>query len=344
LTTSHAPLISVVIPTHQRRASVLRALEALTRQDLPDDVFEVVVSIDGSEDGTRQAIAAFEAPYALRTIYGSRRGRATACNAAIEVARGENLVILDDDMEPGPACLRRHSLHHSPRLTTCAMGAVPIQVDATSPPVVRYVAAKFASHLEKLAEPDHDFVVRDFYSGNASIRRDVLAKVGGFAEEFVLYGNEDIDLSLRLRDAGVTVVFDPDAVAYQHYAKGLADLARDTYEKGKTAVLLARRHPDSFEGLQLARHEAHSAIWRVLRAGLLTATRLQSRTLSVILRLGRGLERAGAGRRPLFYILLLDYFYWAGAAAALAEAPQQGPLAELAQDIRRGPVDLLLHR
>jgi GT2 family glycosyltransferase len=344
LTATGGLLISVVIPTHQRRASILQALVALTRQDLPADAFEVVVSVDGSEDGTREAIAAFDAPYALRTVDGPRRGRAAACNAAIDVARGELLVILDDDMEPAPWCLRQHSLHHAPGSKICAMGAVPIQVDTASKPVVKYVAAKFASHLEKLAEPDHEFVVRDFYSGNASIRRELLTEIGGFAEEFVLYGNEDIELSLRLVAAGVTLTYDPEALAYQHYGKGLVELARDTYEKGKTAVLLAQRHPDSFEGLQLARHGAHNALWRVVRSGLLGATRSQSDPSPGILRLARLLERAGAGRRPMFYVLALDYFYWSGAAGALAEAPQQGPLAALAQEIRHGPIHLLLHR
>jgi GT2 family glycosyltransferase len=339
-----APLISVVIPTYQRRASVIRALESLTRQDLPNEAFEVIVSIDGSQDGTRESIAGFDAPFVLRTVHRPRRGRASACNAAIEIARGEILVILDDDMEPAPACLRKHSLHHVPGSKTCVMGAVPIHVDRTSAPVVRYVAAKFANHLENLSKPEHEFVVRDFYSGNASIRREVLAQAGGFAEEFVLYGNEDIELSLRLREAGVTFEYDTEALAYQQYGKGLTDLARDTYEKGKTAVLLARRHPESFEGLQLARYRSNSKLWRIIRAALLAATRSQDRASTVMLRLARRLERAGAGRRPMFYVLVLDYFYWSGVAAALAEAPQQGPLAALAQDIRHGPIDLLLHR
>jgi GT2 family glycosyltransferase len=308
------------------------------------ETFEVVVSIDGSEDGTREAIAGFEAPYALHAVHGPRRGRAAACNAAMDAATGEIVVILDDDMEPAPSCLRNHGVHHVPGSKICAMGGVPIQVDAASEPVVKYVAAKFASHLEKLAEPDHEFVVRDFYSGNASIRREMLVEIGGFAEEFVLYGNEDIELSLRLLAAGVTLTYDPEALAYQHYGKGFVDLARDTYEKGKTAVLLAQRHPDSFEGLQLAQHGAHNALWRIVRSGLLAATRSQSGPSTGILRLARLLERAGAGRRPMFYVLALDYFYWSGAAGALAEAPQQGPLATLAQEIRHGPIHLLLHR
>jgi hypothetical protein len=48
--------------------------------------------------------------------------------------------------------------------------------------------------------------------------------------------------------------------------------------------------------------------------------------------------------RPRFYILLLDYFYWLGVQSVLGEEPSSGPLAELAADLRHGPLRLLLHR
>ena len=54
--------ISVVIPTFQRRAATQRALQALARQTLPAADYEVIVSIDGSEDGTREMVAGFPAP------------------------------------------------------------------------------------------------------------------------------------------------------------------------------------------------------------------------------------------------------------------------------------------
>ena len=68
-------LVSVVIPTHQRRELLRRALAALGRQDLPADSFEVIVSIDGSTDGTSEMIETYTAPYTLRSVQGPRRGR-----------------------------------------------------------------------------------------------------------------------------------------------------------------------------------------------------------------------------------------------------------------------------
>ena len=64
-----------------------------------------------------------------------------------------------------------------------------------------------------LAQPGHEFTARDFYSGNASLRTEILREVGGFSESFTVYGNEDVDLSLRLRARGVELRYDAGALA-----------------------------------------------------------------------------------------------------------------------------------
>jgi GT2 family glycosyltransferase len=339
-----APSISVVVPTYRRRASVIRALTALARQDLPTDEFEVVVSVDGSDDGTSEAIASFAAPYELRVVDGPRRGRAGACNSALELTRGEVIVILDDDMEPAPGCLRAHRRHHSDGAKVCVMGAVPVHVDSATPPAARFMAWKFDLYLERLAQPQHVFALRDFYSGNTSMRRDALLDVGLFDEAYTVYGNEDLELSLRLRAADVRLLYDRDALAHQHYEKDLVALARDTFEKGTTAVLLARTHPDAFGELQLASYRNHSLLWRALRTTLLRLTRAYGGVSDAVLKMARVLEHTPIARRPRFYILLLDYFYWLGVQSVLSDEPSTGPLAQLAADLRHGPIRLLLHR
>src|SRR5512147_2927642 len=94
------PYVSVIIPTYNRRDSVERTLRALTHQTLAADAYEVIVSIDGSQDGTREMVDAFATPYRLTCVWQSNQGRAAACNAGIRMAQGDVLVILDDDMEP----------------------------------------------------------------------------------------------------------------------------------------------------------------------------------------------------------------------------------------------------
>ena len=58
--------VSLIIPTHRRRAAVQMLLQGLARQTLAPDEYEVIVSIDGSQDGTREMVSQFPAPYNLR--------------------------------------------------------------------------------------------------------------------------------------------------------------------------------------------------------------------------------------------------------------------------------------
>jgi len=318
------PYLSVIIPTYRRRDSAECALRALARQTLAPGTYEVIVSIDGSQDGTREMVETFSVPYQLAYIWQPNRGRAAACNAGIRMARGEVLVILDDDMEPAPDCLESHWHAHPIGSRFGVMGAVPISGEDDDPPVAAYIAAKFNQHLNNLAQPDHRLTLRDFYSGHFSIRRDVLLEVGPFDEAFRIYGNEDLELSLRLTKAGVTLVYAPQALAYQRYSKDFAALARDTIAKGKTAVLLASKHPDALPALQLSAYDQGSWRWRLARDILLMLSRLWSSTPQKVMVIVSWLERRRVKQLHLYYRFVLDYMYWLGAKAALRENYRAG--------------------
>jgi glycosyltransferase involved in cell wall biosynthesis len=337
-------LTSVLIPTHERREPLRRALASLTRQTAASDSFEVIVSIDGSSDGTKEMLADFAAPYALRVADGPRRSRATARNAGLKLIRGDVVIVLDDDMEVAPEFVESHRLHHPPGSRLCVLGAVPVRLNGDSTRAARYVAAKFAAHMATIERSGHAFAPRDFYSGNASLRTEVLTEVGGFDDAFIAYGNEDVELWIRLREAGVALRYDAKALAHQEYGKDLRGLVRDTFEKGGTTVALARVHPHALATLRLARPGDASRPWLATRSLLLRATRRLPRTTTVVVLVGAALERIGAGRQPLFYRALLDYVFWAGADAELRQSADEGELAQLAHELRRGPIDLLLHR
>jgi GT2 family glycosyltransferase len=337
------PRISVILPTHQRRHALSLALASLRVQSVPASSYEVIVAVDRSTDGTWEMLCDMSTPYELRPVLAAGPGRASACNEAIRLARGEIVVILDDDMTVASDFLASHAAHHPPGSRLCVLGPVPIELHASSPRAAAYVQSKFAAHLKAIAEPGHIYTARDFYSGNASIRRDVMLEVGGFDESFAEYGNEDVDLAVRLRAGGVTLTYDPAAAARQEYSKDLRALALDTFAKGRTTVLLARKHPASLESLRLAAPWDASRPWLAARAALLALARHHAGTPAAAIRLAAHLERLGLWRQPLFYRAVLDYAFWAGAELALGEASDEIGLDRLAKDIRRGPIDLLLH-
>ena len=321
------PLASVVIPTHQRRESLLRALSSLATQSIPPEQYEVVVVVDGSDDGSREAAASLATGYSLRVLWQVNRGRAAACNAGVAAARGEVVVLLDDDMTATPELIASHLRAHPNGGSVAVIGAAPIRLDPELPAHARYIGGKFNRHLEHLAAAGRPVALRDFYSGNLSIRRDVLETVGAFDERFTVYGNEDLELSIRLTDAGVRLVYEPAALAWQTYDKSFAALARDNVAKGRTAVLLARLHPEAREQLKLGTFARDSLARRAAVNGLLAITRIAPRMREAIVALvGRLGDQRWPGVQRL-YPVVLDYLYWCGVREAEREALPAPPRA-----------------
>jgi GT2 family glycosyltransferase len=314
-----APYLSVIVPTYQRRNSVARLLRALAQQTLSPDRYEVIISIDGSRDGTLEMVEAFTAPYQLSQVWQPNTGRAAACNAGMRLANGEVLVFFDDDMEPAPDCLENHSRAHCVGERLAAIGAAPIHVDATTPSLVKFVATGFNSRLEKFAQPSYAMKFNEAYTGNFSIRRSLMDSIGGFDEDFKAYGYEDYELALRLSLAGARSVYAADALAHQHYTKDFAGMARDNIGRGKSAVLFAGKHPQVFGDLKLSRYDEEWRAWRPARAGLLCLSQWWPGAPDAVIAFVHWLERRNPARLHLYYDLALDYCYWLGVRMALRD-------------------------
>ncbi|MGH2728126.1 MAG: glycosyltransferase family 2 protein, partial [Actinomycetota bacterium] len=101
------PLLSVVIPTHNRAARLEVAIGSVLAQTIAD--LEVVIVDDGSTDDTPEVISRAQARDArVRTLrLAGSGGAATARNAGIGAATGAFLAFLDDDDEWAPAKAER---------------------------------------------------------------------------------------------------------------------------------------------------------------------------------------------------------------------------------------------
>jgi glycosyltransferase involved in cell wall biosynthesis len=313
-----APIgVSVIIPTFQGGRRLPRALDALAQQLPTPVVFEVLVVVDGSTDGTGNMLRRLETPYPLLVVERSNGGRAAACNSGLSFARGEIVVLLDDDMQPCPNFVEAHYLAHREKPRLGVVGAAPMEVVPVPRGARRYLAGKFNRHLEKLASPEHGITLRDFYSGNFSIRRDLLLEAGGFDEGFTEYGNEDLELSIRLRRLGIKLAYSPTAAAHQTNDKNFLKLVDDNIAKGRTAVLLARKHPEAFPDLKLGTFAQGPIALRIARDLLLTLAQLFPSFPRQLRALLGFLEQRNLLGGDRFYELALGFFYWTGARAAM---------------------------
>ncbi len=92
--TPSAPLVSVIIPTYNRRALLPQAIASALGQTLSD--MEVIVVDDGSTDGTPELLAAWPDPR-VRYHQASHRGACAARNLGLDLARGQYIAFLDSD-------------------------------------------------------------------------------------------------------------------------------------------------------------------------------------------------------------------------------------------------------
>ncbi len=235
------PELSVVIPTYNRLDTLRHVVPSILAQDLPAASFEVIVADSHSNDGTREYLEplAREHPQ-LRHLPGAYTGRAMARNAGIEGARGDIVLFTDADIIASPDLLSRHLEHHR-----AARGIAVVGLELQVKSYDDYVMQREQPEMRRPLHPPTRKKLRWLYflTGNASVRRADLQRVGRFDEEFTGYGHEDLELGFRLVQAGIVIRYEPRAVNYHWHPvphseqKGRMELA------GRSTVRFYRKHP-----------------------------------------------------------------------------------------------------
>lgn len=257
--------ISVVIPTMNRRDSVMRTVSTVLKQDFPASDCDIIVVVDGTYDDTAEALRRFEAESRVRVLeFEENRGLPAARNAGWSAAIGELVVFLDDDMICTPGLLRAHVAAHSENAKSEIVGLGAIYVSPERPPnlaselFLRGLGAEYQRHCEHPEEPWPENV---WSFGNTSVARVVLERAGGFDERF--RQREDAELGARLLKAGVRQQFVGNAVAYQSCIKTVQQMVRDAEVFAECDLLFFRVHPGWYphEFLSRLRQEAPSKRW-----------------------------------------------------------------------------------
>ena len=187
-------MISVVIPTCNRTESLARCLEPLGA------AAEIIVSDDGKTPATRQLISA-RFPK-VKWIQGLHRGPAANRNHGARQATGEWLAFIDDDCIPDGKWLDEIA-----------------RVTAASD-VIEGKTASFGRTNHPLEEIVENVTGDLLWSCNLAIRRDVFERLGGFDEDFLEAGGEDLEFAWRIREMKLVVNYVPEAVVY-HPARRL---------------------------------------------------------------------------------------------------------------------------
>ena len=239
------PTVSVIMATYNRGPLLERLLRQLAAQTFPTREMEVVVVDDGSKVPVAPILEPLKKalPYKLTVVTQKNAGAATARQNAAKHARGEILLILDDDMQVLPGFVAEHvRLHREGTGHTCVMGRYASDPDIASMPLFeRYYANMWDKLTEAVREGRMAVTATILSTGNASMRRDDFMAVGGF--DLSLERAEDVELGLKLEKSGVQMVFSEDA--FTLHGSDHTDLNKwlgRNYRYGIYDLRIARKH------------------------------------------------------------------------------------------------------
>lgn len=290
---------SVVIPTYNRKPILEKCLRALEQQQFDADAiagYEVVVVDDGSTDGTVDWLQANASTFPHVCLFQQdHQGPAAARNLGVEKASGDTIIFIDSDLVVTKTFLQAHAKGLQSSQRSAVSGQPLKQTPNASPassafpppsPVFTYGRViNTANFDDPTAEPYKitDFSAAYFATGNVAIARVWLEKAGLFDTRFQLYGWEDLELGVRLKQLGLTLIKCPDAVGYHWHPPfaldQLPNLIDKEIQRGKMGVLFYQKHPTWNVRMMIQMTWIHRVLWGVLSIG----GRLNERTMAPFL-------------------------------------------------------------
>lgn len=252
------PLVSIILVNWNGAHHLRTCFNALRAQTFRD--FESILVDNDSHDPSLEVLAS-EFPEVRVIALKENRGFAGGSNVGVRAARGEIVVLLNNDTEVEPCWLEE---------VVAAFGRHPEAGSVASKMKLfdqrdRFHTTGDMYRLDGLPgnrgvwEVDRGQYNREEYvfsacGGSAAYRRTVLDRIGLLDEDF-FFSCEDVDLGWRAQLAGFKCVYAPRAVVY-HKLKASGGGATASYYDGRNFIwLIAKNYP--------------SSLWKIYRGAII---------------------------------------------------------------------------
>jgi len=246
-----SPSVSVIVPTYNRKEELAGLLASLEQQTLPAADFEIIVIDDGSADDTLFYLKTLAAcgKENLVFCYQKNQGPGAARNRGMAMARGTLFAFTDTDCRPLPEWLEELIKPFIDKQVGAVGGAEEfnpaertlsraIHFCMTSPLTTGGIRGTSGKKLAR-------YYPRTF---NMAISRDAFERTGGFRP---LYHGEDIELSFRIKETGLTLLYNEKARVCHQRRATIKQFFKQLMRMGEARVTLARLHPKMIEPLHV---------------------------------------------------------------------------------------------
>jgi len=226
-------VISVVIPVLNGGADLVRCLQAITRQEI-DDELEVLVVDSGSSDGSADAARNFGAR--VHEISPTEFGHGRTRNLGAELAGGDVLVFTSQDAYAADESWLASLIAplRTDRRVAGVYGRQLPHANAT-PPERYFLDFLYGSEprVQRLdGEHEPSFEQTLFSNVNSAIPRDVWREFP-FADDLIM--SEDQEWSRRVLQAGYELIYEPRAAVSHSHRYTIAGAFRRFFDSGVSA-------------------------------------------------------------------------------------------------------------
>jgi len=239
------PRLSVVISTLGMHASLERVLAGYERQEADRDAFEVVVAVDRADPEPETVDRLLEGrSYPASRVTGRIPGLSANRNAGWRAAASPLVLFTDNDTIPSPDLVSQHLAwhRHNPGDEVAVLGHVRWAPELRTTVFMRWLDRGIQFDYPNIKGVDAGW--GRFYGANVSVKRALLQRVGGFEEERLPYGYEDLDWARRAADEGLRVLYNRDAVVDHLRPMTLEFWQRRARRVAVAELQFVRMHPD----------------------------------------------------------------------------------------------------
>lgn len=214
-------IVSLIIATYNGAKKLPAALDSLTHQTLDKELWEAIVVNNNSSDNTSEVVGAFALAHPelnIRLVEEPQQGLSFARNRGIDEAKGDYIVIIDDDEIACPDLLTEYYefLDTQPHIVA-AGGKITPRYPAKRPAWLSRLTERPIAGTLNLGKEIKPFPEGKYFGGgNMALRRSAIDYYGKFNTELgrrgnKLLGGEEKELYMRYYSSGEDIVYLPKA-------------------------------------------------------------------------------------------------------------------------------------
>jgi glucosyl-dolichyl phosphate glucuronosyltransferase len=217
------PFITVALCTHNHADRLVRTLADLAHLKSPASPWEFLVVDNASTDATPALLAASDwrlTGMDIRIVREEKLGLSNARNRALQEARGEYILFMDDDETPDPSWLTAYEQAMREHQPDALGGRIEVFFEDGERP--RWLQDELLGFLGKLDHGEERWLTEGttpIYGGNFAFRRSVFERIGNFDARLgrqgaANIGGEDTEIYRRMLEHDCRVRWVPQAIIH----------------------------------------------------------------------------------------------------------------------------------